>query len=94
MTSRWGALILLTLQGNTLRFGELRRAVGGISDRTLAQTLQVLEGDGLVCRKDYKQIPPKVEYSLTPLGEDATETLRPLADWIETNLSQIAKHWS
>lgn len=93
VTSRWGVLVLLALQGGTHRFSELRRAIGGVSERMLAQTLQWLEGDGLVDRVAYQVVPPHVEYSLTPLGSEAAEKVRGLADWIEVNLPRIAETW-
>lgn len=68
VTSSWGVLVLISLEGRTRRFSELRRAIGGVSERMLAQTLQQLEGDGFVRRVAYKVVPPHVEYSLTPLG--------------------------
>lgn len=93
MTSRWGVLVLIVLESGTHRFSALRRAVGGVSERMLAQTLQGLEGDGLVRRKSYDVVPPHVEYSLTPLGREAAAKLRDLTDWIETRLPHIAKVW-
>lgn len=89
VTSRWGVLVLLALEARTRRFGELRRAVSGVSERMLAQTLQWLEGDGLVERVAFQVVPPHVEYSLTPLGREAAERVRVLADWIETSMARI-----
>jgi len=89
VTSRWGVLILVALQQGTRRFSDLRRTVGGVSERMLAQTLQSLEADGFVLRKSYPVVPPHVEYSLTPLGREAGEKVVALADWIEGNLAQI-----
>ncbi len=89
MTSRWGVLVLIALQGRTHRFGELRRIIGGVSERMLAQTLQWLENDGLVNRVALNVVPPHVEYSLTPLGQEAAEKVAALADWIETRLPSI-----
>jgi DNA-binding HxlR family transcriptional regulator len=60
----------------------------------LAQTLQALEGDGLVLRVAHDVVPPHVEYSLTPLGEEAAAQMRSLTDWIETRLPQIAASWT
>ncbi|GLC25418.1 winged helix-turn-helix transcriptional regulator [Roseisolibacter agri] len=94
VTSRWGVLVLMTLEGGTHRFSELRRTIGGVSERMLAQTLQWLEGDGLVDRVAYEVVPPHVEYSLTPLGREAAERVRALADWIETSLPRITESWS
>lgn len=93
VTSRWGVLVLLALESRTCRFGELRRAVGGVSERMLAQTLQWLEGDGMVERVAFDVAPPRVEYSLTPLGREAAEKVRVLADWIETSLPRIGHVW-
>src|SRR5215207_3118685 len=94
VTSRWGVLVLIALEGRTRRFSELRRAIGGVSERMLAQTLQWLEGDGLVDRVAYQVVPPHVEYSLTPLGREAAEKVRALADWIETSLPRIQETWT
>lgn len=93
LTSRWGVLILIALLPGTQRFSDLRRTVSGVSERMLAQTLQWLEQDGIVDRKAYPVVPPHVEYSLTPLGCEAAEKVRALADWIETSLPRIAQHW-
>jgi DNA-binding HxlR family transcriptional regulator len=86
MTSRWAVLVLIALNGKTVRFSGLRRQIGGISERMLAQTLQVLEGDGLVLRRAFDVVPPHVEYELTDLGRGAAERLHALAGWIESNL--------
>lgn len=93
VTSRWGVLVLIALEGKTRRFSELRRIIGGVSERMLAQTLQWLEGDGLVDRVSYPVVPPHVEYSLSPLGVEAASRVRGLADWIETSLPEIARAW-
>lgn len=90
VTSRWGVLVLIALQSGTYRFSDLRRRIGGVSERMLSQTLQWLEADGFVLRRAYPVVPPHVEYSLTPLGEEAAEKVRQLADWIEINLPRIA----
>ncbi|MGY0196849.1 winged helix-turn-helix transcriptional regulator [Leptothrix sp. BB-4] len=89
VTSRWGVLVLIVLEGGTHRFSELRRSIGGVSEKMLAQTLQWLEGDGLVERIAYDVVPPHVDYSLTPLGVEAAEKVRQLSDWIEINLSRV-----
>lgn len=90
VTSRWGVLVLIALQGGTLRFSELRRKVSGVSERMLAQTLQWFEADGLVNRRAFPVVPPHVEYTLTPLGEEAAEKVAGLADWIETRLDRLS----
>ncbi|TNV19632.1 helix-turn-helix transcriptional regulator [Buttiauxella sp. B2] len=89
VTSRWGVLILVALQGGTHRFSDLRRKMGGVSEKMLAQTLQWLEADGFVNRKSYPVVPPHVEYSLTPLGHEVSEKVAALADWVEVNLPQV-----
>jgi DNA-binding HxlR family transcriptional regulator len=94
VTSRWGVLVLIVLEGGTLRFSELRRRIGGVSERMLAQTLQWLEGDGLVLRVAHDVVPPHVEYSLTPLGREAASHVRKLADWIEGNMPAIGQAWA
>ncbi|MEU4763431.1 helix-turn-helix domain-containing protein [Actinosynnema sp. NPDC023794] len=88
-TGRWGSLVLGKLLddgGGTRRFSELRRAVTGISEKMLAQTLQALERDGLVLREVHPVIPPRVDYSLTPLGAHAAKQISELFGWIEENL--------
>lgn len=89
VTSRWGVLVLLVLETGTQRFSALRRSIGGVSERMLAQTLHWLEADGLVLRVARDVVPLHVEYSLTPLGREAAERVRGLADWIEENLQRI-----
>ncbi|WP_149360298.1 winged helix-turn-helix transcriptional regulator [Lolliginicoccus suaedae] len=89
VTSRWGVLVLARLLEGTHRFSELRRAIGGVSEKMLAQTLQALERDGIVHRQAYPVIPPRVEYSLTPLGEQAAERVAGLARWSEQNLPRV-----
>jgi len=92
LTSRWGVLVLLVLDGHTYRFSALRRAIDGVSERMLAQTLQVLEADGLVLRVAYDVVPPHVEYCLTPLGQQAVPAVRALADWVEVSIPAVMQH--
>jgi DNA-binding HxlR family transcriptional regulator len=89
VTSRWGVLVLAALLDGTHRFSELRRRVGGVSEKMLAQTLQTLERDGFVHREAYPVIPPRVEYSLTPLGEGAARQVWALARWVEGHAPEI-----
>jgi DNA-binding HxlR family transcriptional regulator len=89
ITSRWGVLVLVMLLERTHRFSELRRAVGGVSEKMLAQTLDALAYDGLVLRVAHQVVPPHVEYSLTPLGREAAQRLEVLVDWIEDNFPLI-----
>lgn len=89
VTSRWGVLVLVALLEGTHRFSELRRKVAGVSEKMLAQTLQALEQDGFVLREVYPVIPPRVDYSLTPMGREVAEHIKGLTGWIEDNLSRI-----
>ena len=91
LTSRWGSLILILLLEGTHRFSELGREIGGVSEKMLAQSLQQLEGDGLLTRTVFPTIPPKVEYSLTPLGREAATHMKALTDWVEANVSKVLK---
>jgi DNA-binding HxlR family transcriptional regulator len=91
VTSRWGVLVLSALMDGTHRFSELRRKIDGVSEKMLAQTLQQLELDGFVDRVSYPVVPPHVEYSLTPLGQQIGAQVDSLVDWIETNLPKIMK---
>jgi len=89
VTSKWGVLILVALSQESLRWGELRRVVQGISEKMLAQTLRTLEADGIVRREAQNTIPPRVDYSLTQRGTDLTLRLLPLMDWIAGNADEI-----
>jgi len=92
VTNTWGSLILVILLEKTYRFSEIRNQIGGISEKMLAQTLQSLEKDGFVLRKAYPVIPPKVEYSLTPLGRGVASHVQALASWVEKHLPQVQAH--
>ncbi|CAN7449737.1 helix-turn-helix domain-containing protein [Microbacterium sp. LjRoot45] len=87
--SKWGVLVLLALTDGTIRWGELRRTVEGISEKMLASTLRTLEKDGLVARTAYPEVPPRVEYALTPLGDELMERMMPLMAWIGENAGTI-----
>lgn len=89
ITSRWGVLVLVVLLDGTHRFSQLRRAIGGVSEKMLAQTLDALAYDGLVLRVAQQVLPPHVDYSLTPLGREAAMRLEVLVDWIQDNFPQI-----
>lgn len=89
VTSRWGVLILAALLERSYRFSELRRTVGGVSEKMLAQTLQTLERDGFVHRDAKPVIPPRVDYSLTPLGAEAAEQVWALARWTERQVDAV-----
>jgi DNA-binding HxlR family transcriptional regulator len=89
VTSKWGVLVLIALTDGRLRWSELRTTVQGVSEKMLAQTLRTLEADGFVLREAQATIPPRVDYSLTPLGVELSERLLPLMDWIATNADEI-----
>ena len=86
---KWKALILWELHDGPRRFGELRRGLAGVSEKMLIQQLRELEADGIVHREVYREVPPKVEYSLTGLGASLNAALLPLGDWGEDNMATI-----
>jgi DNA-binding HxlR family transcriptional regulator len=88
---RWSLLVLIGLSPGTLRFTELKRVIGDISQRMLSQTLRVLEKDGYVSRKVYPTVPPKVEYRLTELGRSLLAKVESLVDWANENHNQVRK---
>ena len=87
VTSKWGVLVLLTLGEQTLRWSELKRAIEGVSEKMLIQTLQTLERDGLVRREAMPVVPPHVEYSLTADGREAGALLAPLVSWAQQHVT-------
>lgn len=89
--SKWGVLVLLALSDGTARWGELRRAVAGISEKMLATTLRTLEADGLVSRTSFPEVPPRVEYALTDLGRDLMERMLPLMGWIAEHAAEMVE---
>ena len=92
IATRWSSLILVILLEKTYRFSELARHIGGVSERMLAHSLHALETDGFVLRIVFPTKPPKVEYSLTPLGRELAEHVQPLTQWIEANVSRVLEH--
>ncbi|WP_045748338.1 MULTISPECIES: helix-turn-helix domain-containing protein [Actinoplanes] len=91
VTGRWGGLALAALHEGSYRFNALRRRVDGVSEKMLAQTLQSLERDGLVRREVQATIPPRVEYSLTPLGAQVAERMQALIDLLEGEIVQVVE---
>ncbi len=89
--SKWGVLVLLALTDGRRRWGALRRDVEGISEKMLAQTLRVLESDGLVARHAYPEVPPRVEYELTPRGVDLMEHMGPLVSWVAAHAREMTE---
>lgn len=86
---KWKPLLLWALHEQPRRYGELRRELDGITEKVLTQQLRELEGDGIVHREVHQQVPPKVVYSLTALGESLNKALEPLGDWGETHMDHI-----
>lgn len=92
ISGKWKPLILYFLaQGGPTRYGELRRAVRDVSDKMLIQQLKELEADGLVKRTDHKEVPPRVDYALTPLGHGLAEALVPLCAWGTDNMAEVTR---
>ncbi|MGF1652688.1 MAG: winged helix-turn-helix transcriptional regulator [Actinomycetales bacterium] len=87
---KWKPLILWELNEQPHRYGELRRALHGISEKVLTQQLRELENDGIVSREVHEQVPPKVVYDLTALGRSLNDALASLGDWGEANLAHIS----
>jgi DNA-binding HxlR family transcriptional regulator len=86
---KWKPLILWWLQQRTWRFAELRRQIPGITEKMLTQQLRELEADGIVQRRVYPTVPPKVEYSLTEYGQSLKRALRSICDWGRTHMERI-----
>lgn len=81
MGGKWKALILYHLRSGPRRFSDLRRLVTGISEKVLIQQLRELAAAEVLVRRDYRQVPPRVDYTMTPFGMTLVETLRPLCEW-------------
>ena len=86
---KWSVLIAFHLRNETLRFNELHRRMGGISQRVLASTLRGLERDGLVSRTQYPTIPPRVDYAMTPLGRSFLAMIQDMFGWAKEHMGEI-----
>ncbi len=86
---KWALLILHSLADSSKRTGELRRHIEGISEKMLIQTLRDLERNGFVARTAHAEVPPRVDYCLTPLGRELARLVRNLDRWVERNLFEI-----
>lgn len=91
VADKWSLLVISLLKNDTMRFTELRREIDGISQRMLTVTLRNLERDGLIARTVYPEVPPRVEYRLTPLGCTLLGTIDALVAWTEEHQSEIAR---
>ncbi|MFJ9854454.1 winged helix-turn-helix transcriptional regulator [Streptomyces sp. NPDC101150] len=89
---KWSILVIGQLRERTLRFGELHRAVRGISQRMLTLTLRHLERDGLLTRTVHPSVPPRVDYALTPLGSTLLESMVGLGDWATTHRQEVNRN--
>lgn len=89
IANKWTAMTVIALSSGRLRFGEIRRAVDGISGKVLADTLRDLERDGIVSRTAYDQMPPRVEYELTTLGQTLRSPLTALGQWAEAHIAEV-----
>jgi DNA-binding HxlR family transcriptional regulator len=89
ISDRWTMIVVKALAEGMHRYGELHRAIDGISQKMLTQTLRSLEHDGLVLRTVYPVVPPRVEYSLTPLGETLIEPIAAIGAWAEIHMDEI-----
>ena len=89
VADKWAVLVLGLLIEGPIRFNRLRRAVEGISQKMLSQTLKSLERDGLVSRKAFATVPVTVEYAITPLGQTLATTLDALRVWAETHMEEV-----
>lgn len=91
IAGKWTALVVYALVDGPMRHGELRRRISGISQKMLTQTLRTMESDGLVTRTVIDQVPPHVEYALTPLGQTVTEPLVALCEWAMSHRDEIER---
>ena len=89
ISGKWKPLILFFLRDGAKRYGELKRSVGGVSDKVLIQQLKDLEAHGVLARTDYKEVPPRVDYALTPLGRSLADALVPLCIWGNENMAEV-----
>lgn len=90
ISGRWKLLVIYWLAQGTCRFNQLQRSLGSITHRTLARQLNELQDAGFVSRKDFKTIPPHVEYSLTPLGQSLIPLLQAMHEWAIANANALS----
>ncbi|MBN05118.1 MAG: transcriptional regulator [Ponticaulis sp.] len=90
LADKWKLLVFHSLrQRDVMRNGELMRALNGVSQKMLTQTLRALERDGLIFRRDYQEVPPRVEYGLTELGRSLSEPILQISDWGQSNMTAV-----
>lgn len=91
LADKWTIPLIHSLARGTKRTGELKRALGGVSQKMLTQTLRTIEDHGLIERKVYAEVPPRVEYSLTPLGRSLNEPLTIICEWTEQHGAELER---
>lgn len=91
IAGKWKPLIIYFLVQGPNRYGALKRAVRGVSDKVLIQQLKELEADGIIIRRDYQEVPPRVDYTLTPLGHGLAAALAPLCEWGSANMAAVTR---
>lgn len=91
ISGKWKPLILFFLRDGPKRYGELKRLMQGVSDKVLIQQLKDLESDCVLARTDYKEVPPRVDYALTPLGRSLAKAIVPLCTWGTENAAAMAR---
>ncbi|MEY9886783.1 DNA-binding HxlR family transcriptional regulator [Catenulispora sp. MAP5-51] len=89
ISDRWSSLVMMALEDGTMRFSELKRKIGGVSQKMLTQALRGLERDGLVTREVFATVPVTVEYTLTPLGASLLTTVQGVRSWAYASIEQI-----
>lgn len=90
ISGKWKPLVLFFLRDGPKRYSELKRLTQGVSDKVLIQQLKDLEADHVLVRTDYKEVPPRVDYALTPLGRSLADALVPLCTWGTENMAEMA----
>jgi DNA-binding HxlR family transcriptional regulator len=90
ISGKWKPLILYFLLDGAKRYGALKRSIEGVSDKVLIQQLKELEADRVLTRTDYKEVPPRVDYALTPFGRSLADAIVPLCTWGTENMAEMA----
>ena len=89
ISGKWKPLVLFFLRDGPKRYGELKRMIHGVSDKVLIQALKDLQADRVLARTDYKEVPPRVDYALTPLGRSLSDAIVPLCTWGSENMAEM-----
>ncbi|HZD25621.1 MAG TPA: helix-turn-helix domain-containing protein, partial [Alphaproteobacteria bacterium] len=90
LAGKWRPMIIYWLLQGPMRFNELQRRLGAVTHRTLFKTLKEMEADSLIIRRDYREIPPRVDYSLTPRGHSLEPVLRAMEQWAQDQGAAVA----